>query len=142
VRKRTLAPGSYPSNRVVLPDNNLNQIPKDRGAGNRGQGAGVSGAGSSRAGVSEPALAVVEAELLQTVRELVQRRNRVLENLSLYVEAHHSDTRQRLLALARDLDKRARSIYAVVQRAELVKLEMELDKLITLPGAHFTLLYT
>lgn len=122
----------------------LNRLSVNPGGANRVGEAGVSGAGVSNAGAggspSEVTIETVSAELLQACKELVQRRDNLLENLKLYEKGH--DTRTGLISRARDLDKRARSILWVVEKAGLAKLEMQLDPLVTLPSRYFLLLYT
>ena len=115
----------------------------NRGAGNRGGGAGVSGAGVSNAGAGEPSevtLETVSRELYETCKDLCARRNTLLENAT--GDGAFSGIAPSLLARARDLDARARSILWVVEKAGLAKLEMQLDPLVTLPSHYFLLLYT
>ena len=113
------------------------------GGKNQGQGAGVSGAGVSNAGAGEPSevtLETVSRELYETCKDLCARRNTLLENAT--GDGAFSGIAPSLLARARDLDARARSILWVVEKAGLAKLEMQLEPLVTLPSRYFLLLYT
>ena len=116
----------------------------NRGAGNRRGGAGVSGAGSSRAGAggspSEVTLETVSRELYETCKDLCARRNTLLENAEKLT--YDKRLQGELLSRARHLDARARSTLWVVEKADLQKLEMTLDPLVTLPSRHFLMLYT
>ena len=116
----------------------------NRGAGNHRGGAGVSRAGVSNAGAGGPAsevtLETVSQELHAACRDLCQRRDTLLENAT--GDGAFSGIAPSLLARARHLDARARSILWVVEKAGLQKLEMQLDPLVTLPSRHFLLLYT
>ena len=115
----------------------------NRGAGNRRGGAGVSRAGVSNAGAGEPSevtLETVSRELYETCKDLCARRDTLLENATN--DGAFSGITPSLLARARDLDSRARSILWVVEKAGLAKLEMQLDPLVTLPSRYFLLLYT
>ena len=116
----------------------------DRGGKNHGREAGVSGAGVSNAGAggspSEVTLETVSRELYETCKDLCARRNTLLENAT--GDGAFSGIAPSLLARARHLDARARSILWVVEKAGLAKLEMQLDPLVTLPSHYFLLLYT
>ena len=113
----------------------------NRGAGNRRGGAGVSRAGVSNAGEpSEVTLETVSRELYETCKDLCARRNTLLENAT--GDGAFSGIAPSLLARARDLDARARSILWVVDKAGLQKLSMTLDPLVTLPSHYFWLLYS
>ena len=120
-----------------------NQVPKNPRAGNRRGGAGVSGAGVSNAGAggtgSEVTIETVSQELHAACRDLCDRRNLLLENAEKLT--HDKRLQGDLLSRARHLDARARSILWVVEKADLQKLSMTLDPLVTLPSRHFLLLY-
>lgn len=114
----------------------------NRGAGNRRGGAGVSRAGVSNAGgsPSEVTIETVSRELHETCKDLCARRDLLLENAEKLT--HDKRLQGDLLSRARHLDARARSILWVVDKADLQKLSMTLDPLVTLPSRHFLMLYT
>ena len=122
----------------------LDRLSVNPGGANRRGGAGVSGAGVSNAGAGGPAsevtLETVSRELYETCKDLCARRDTLLENAT--GDGAFSGIAPSLLARARDLDSRARSILWVVEKAGLDKLEMALDPLVSLPSRHFLLLYT
>ena len=122
----------------------LDRLSVNPGGANRGGGAGVSRAGVSNAGAggagSEITIETVSRELYETCKDLCARRDTLLENAT--GDGAFSGIAPSLLARARDLDSRARSILWVVEKAGLAKLEMQLDPLVTLPSRYFLLLYT
>ena len=121
----------------------LDRLSVNPGGANRGGGAGVSRAGVLEAGAggagSEITIETVSRELYETCKDLCARRDTLLENAT--GDGAFSGIAPSLLARARDLDSRARSILWVVEKAGLDKLEMQLDPLVTLPSHYFLLLY-
>lgn len=85
-------------------------------------------------------LETVSQELHAACRDLCDRRNLLLENAEKLT--HDKRLQSDLLSRARHLDARARSILWVVDKADLQKLSMTLDPLVTLPSRHFLMLYT
>lgn len=122
----------------------LNRLSVNPGGANRVGKAGDLEAGVSNAGAggppSEVTLETVSRELYETCKDLCARRNTLLENAT--GDGAFSGIAPSLLARARDLDARARSILWVVDKAGLQKLSMTLDPLVTLPSHYFWLLYT
>lgn len=108
------------------------------GGKNPGSRAGVSKAGKSKAGVLElgpvPELEVVETEMLMVVRDLCNRRDNLIEQ----IEAITQNTgvlgpiSKPLQDRALDLDKRARVLLYVAEKANLVKLVLAMKQHVTL----------
>ena len=121
----------------------LNRLSVNPGGANQGRGAGVSRAGVSNAGAggapSEVTIETVSRELFEACKDLCSRRDTLLAHAT--ADGAFSGIAPSLLARARHLDARARSILWVVEKAGLAKLEMQLDPLVTLPSRYFLLLY-
>ena len=110
---------------------------------NRG-GAGVSRAGVSNAGAGVPSLELVSAEMMQLVTDLCERRNTLIHNIAVMIQPTgvlgHITRPMRDRAL--ELDKRARILLWVAEKAELTKLSMSMREKVTLapPAASILLL--